>query len=61
MDMTQTLNAQLAMMMFFALIPMLGMMQARRSQRAKIKIFLPEELEVKKNLATMLYKIRYGD
>ena len=42
MDMTQTLNAQLAMMMFFALIPMLGMMQARRSQRAKIKIFLPE-------------------
>ncbi len=42
MDMTQTLNAQLAMMMFFALIPMLGMMQARRAQRGKIKIFLPE-------------------
>ena len=43
MDMTQMLNAQLAMMMFFALIPMLGMMQARRAQRAKIKVFLPED------------------
>ncbi len=43
MDMIQTLNAQLAMMMFFALIPMLGMMQARRAQRGKIKIFMPED------------------
>jgi len=42
MDMTQALNAQLAIMMFFALIPMLGMMQARRAQRCKIKIFVPE-------------------
>ncbi len=42
MDMTQMLNAQLAMMMFFALIPMLGMMQARRAQHGKIKIFMPE-------------------
>ncbi len=42
MEMIQTLNAQLAMMMFFALIPMLGMMQARRAQRGKIKIFMPE-------------------
>ncbi len=42
MDMTQTLNAQLAIMMFFALMPMLGMMQARRAQRSKIKIFMPE-------------------
>ena len=43
MDLTQTLNAQLAMMMFFALMPMLGMMQARRAQRTKIKIFMPED------------------
>ena len=43
MDMTQTLNVQLALMMFFALIPMLGMMQARRDQRSKIKIFMPED------------------
>ncbi len=42
MDMTQALNAQLAIMMFFALMPMLGMMQARRAQRSKIKIFMPE-------------------
>ena len=42
MDMTQALNAQLAIMMFFALIPMLGMMQAQRAQRSKIKIFVPE-------------------
>ena len=42
MDMTQALNVQLAIMMFFALIPMLGMMQARRAQRSKIKIFMPE-------------------
>ena len=42
MDMTQALNAQLAIMMFFALIPMLGMMQARRVQRSKIKILMPE-------------------
>ena len=33
MEMIQTLHAQLAIMMFFALIPMLGMMQARRAQR----------------------------
>ncbi len=43
MDMTQALNAQLAIMMFFALMPMLGMMQARRAQRSKIKIFMPEK------------------
>ena len=43
MDMTQALNAQLVMMMFFALIPMLGMMQARRAQRGKIKIFMPDD------------------
>ena len=42
MDMTQALNAQLAIMMFFALMPMLGTMQARRAQRSKIKIFMPE-------------------
>ena len=30
MDMTQALNAQLAVMMFLALMPMLGMMQAGR-------------------------------
>ena len=42
MDMTQALNAQLAIMMFFALMSMLGMMQARRAQRSKIKIFMPE-------------------
>ena len=42
MDMTQTLNAQLAIMMFLALMPMLGMMQARRSQRSKIKVFMPK-------------------
>ncbi len=42
MEMIQTLNAQLAMMMFFAAIPMLGMMQAKRSQRAKIKLFVSE-------------------
>ncbi len=42
MDMTQALNVQLAIMMFFALMPMLGMMQARRAQRGKIKIFMPE-------------------
>jgi len=41
MEMIQTLNAQLAMMMFFALIPMLGMMRAKRAQRGKIKIFVP--------------------
>ena len=40
MDMIQMMNAQLAMMLFFALIPMLGMMQA---QRAKIRIFMPED------------------
>ncbi len=43
MDMTQALNAQLAIMMFFALMPMLGTMQARRAQRSKIKIFMPEK------------------
>ena len=42
MDMTQTLNAQLAIMMFLALMPMLGMMQARRSRRSKIKVFMPK-------------------
>ena len=42
MDMTQSLNAELAIMMFSALMPMLGMMQARRAQRSKIKIFMPE-------------------
>ncbi len=29
MEMIQTQNVQLAMMMFFALMPMLGMLQAR--------------------------------
>ncbi len=29
MDMIQTLNAQLAMMMFFTLLPVLGMVRAR--------------------------------
>ena len=42
MEMTQALNVQLAIMMFFALMPMLGMMQIRRAQRSKIKIFMPE-------------------
>ncbi len=32
MEMIQTLNAQLAMMMFFALLPMLGMLQTRRAR-----------------------------
>jgi len=40
--MTQALNTQMAIMMFFALIPMLGIMQARRAQRSKIKTFMPE-------------------
>ena len=43
MEMIQTLHAQLAIMMFFALIPMLGMMQAQRAQRGKIKFFIPED------------------
>ena len=42
MKMTQALNVQLAIMMFFALMPMLGMMQIRRAQRSKIEIFMPE-------------------
>ena len=42
MEMTQALNVQLAIMMFFALMPMLGMMQIRRAQRSKIEIFMPE-------------------
>ena len=36
MEMIQTLNAQLAMMMFFALLPMLGMLHARRARDSKI-------------------------
>jgi hypothetical protein len=32
MDMFQTLNVQLAMMMIFALIPMLGLMQAQNDR-----------------------------
>ncbi len=36
MEMIQTLNAQLAMMMFFALMPMLGMLQARRTRDSKV-------------------------
>ncbi len=36
MEMIQTLNAQLAMMAFFALVPFLGMMQAQLSQRSKL-------------------------
>ena len=32
MEMIQTLNAQLAMMMFFALTPILGMIQARNDR-----------------------------
>ncbi len=44
MDMTQTLIAELVMMiMLFALMQMLGMMQARRRQRVKIKFFMPED------------------
>lgn len=43
MDLTQTLNAQLAMVIFFALMPILAMMQARRAQRTKIKVFMPED------------------
>ncbi len=43
MDMTQTLIAELVMIMLFALMPMLGMMQARRTQRSKIKFFMPED------------------
>ncbi len=35
MEMIQTLNVQLAMMMFFALMPMLGMLQARRARPLK--------------------------
>lgn len=42
MDMTQALNAQLAVMMFLALMPMLGMMQAGRAQRSKVKVSMPE-------------------
>ena len=42
MEMIQTLNAQLAVMMFFALMPMLGMIQARRTQRSKITCIMPE-------------------
>ena len=41
MDMTQVIYAQLAMMLIFALMPMLGMTQARRAQRVKIKFFMP--------------------
>ncbi len=33
MEMIQTLNAQIAMMIFFSAIPMLGMMMTRVSQR----------------------------
>ncbi len=36
MEWIQTQNAQLAMMMFFALMPMLGMLQARRAPASKI-------------------------
>ncbi len=36
MDMIQTLNVQLAMMMFFALMPMLGMLHARRARNGEI-------------------------
>ena len=36
MEMIQTLNVQLAMMMFFALMPMLGMLHARRARGGKI-------------------------
>ncbi len=36
MEMFQTLDAQLAMMMFFALMPMLGMLQARRARHGEI-------------------------
>ena len=42
MEMIQTLNAQLAMMVFFTLIPMLGMMQARIAQRSKFTFVMPE-------------------
>ncbi len=43
MDMTQVIYAQLAMMLILALMPMLGMTQARRAQRVKIKFFMPED------------------
>jgi hypothetical protein len=36
-------SAQFAMMLFVSLIPMLGMMQARRMRRAKITFFMPKE------------------
>lgn len=36
MEMIQTLNAQLAMMMFFALMPMIGMLHARRVWNSEI-------------------------
>ncbi len=36
MEMIQTLNVQLAMMMFFAVMPMLGMLHARRARASKI-------------------------
>ncbi len=36
MEMIQTLHAQLAMMMFFALMPMLGMLHARRARDSEI-------------------------
>ena len=36
MELIQTLNVQLAMMMFFALMPMLGMWHARRARDSEI-------------------------
>ncbi len=42
MEMIQTLNAQLAMMILFTLLPMLGMIQARRTQRSMITCNMPE-------------------
>ena len=50
MDMTQTLNAQLAMMMNFTLMPTLA--QARRAQRSKIKLFMPESDNARRTDAT---------
>ncbi len=36
MEMIQTQNVQLAMMMFFALMPMIGMLHARRARDSEI-------------------------
>ena len=42
MDMTEALNAQLAILLFLSLVPMPGTIQARCAQRSKIRVFEPE-------------------